>query len=99
MTAAGSGPAPATAATQRRAGIAIAAAALLAAGAYGVWRGLAPTAPAGEAPATTLSEAAVDSRVSLARSSLNARNYRAAMSYATSVLAVDAGNAEATRLA
>ena len=68
---------------------------------------LAPTAcgaawrlppPATEAPVTTLSDAAIESRLSLARSSLNGRNYRAAMPYAASVLAVDAGHAEATRI-
>ena len=78
--------------------MAIAVVAVLAAGAYGVWRGMAPATPATEAPVTTLSDAAIDSRLSLARSSLNGRNYRAAMSYATSVLAVDAGHAEATRI-
>ncbi len=100
MSTAGSGPATAavTASPARRAGMAIAIVAVLAAGAYGVWRGMAPATPATEAPVTTLSDAAIDSRLSLARSSLNGRNYRAAMSYATSVLAVDAGHAEATRI-
>ena len=100
MSSAGTGTASAsvTASPARRAGMAVAIVAVLAAGAYGVWRGMAPAAPATETPVTTLSDAAIDSRLSLARSSLNGRNYRAAMSYATSVLAVDAGHAEATRI-
>jgi hypothetical protein len=100
MSAAGTGSVATatTASPVRRAGMAVAIAVALAAGAYGVWRGMAPAAPATAPPATTLSDAAIDSRLSLARSSLNARNYRAAMSYATSVLAVDAGHAEATRI-
>jgi serine/threonine protein kinase len=45
-----------------------------------------------------LSEAAVQSRLELARASLTARNYRAAAAYAAEVLAVDARNAEAAKI-
>jgi hypothetical protein len=77
--------------------VGLAAVALLAAGAYALW----PRQPAGTditSGVSGLSGQALESRVSLARSSLDARNYRAALAYAREVLASDANHGEATRI-
>jgi serine/threonine protein kinase len=77
--------------------VALAVVALLGAGAYALW----PRQPAGTDTtngAPGLSDQALESRVSLARSSLDARNYRAALAYAREVLASDSDHGEATRI-
>ncbi len=97
-------PAPASSGAFRaRWGLSIGLAALVIAGALGagLWL-LRPGTPAAEPPdvpqVAALSPAAVDSRLSLARASLGARNYRAAIAYAGEVLAADADHADATRI-
>jgi serine/threonine protein kinase len=88
---------PSTPSRARRWGIAVVASAMLGAGGYVWWRGAsAPTLDV--TPATILSDAAIGSQLSLARSSLDARNYRAALAYAAAVLAADADHAEAIRI-
>jgi serine/threonine protein kinase len=66
-------------------------------GGYGLWRMMSRPA-AGETSAATPSNTAVTSRLSLARASLDARNYRAAATYADSVLEIEPGQAEALRI-
>jgi predicted Ser/Thr protein kinase len=75
--------------------------ALFAGGAYWVWRsGSGPDTrtPAVEAPPASQANPAVEGALVLARSSLEARNYRAATAYAAAVLDVDANHAEALRI-
>jgi serine/threonine protein kinase len=76
----------------------VAVVAVIGAGSYAVLRRPA----ARPAPDTTriaaLSDAAVRGRLALANSSLEARNYRAALTYATEVLAVDAHHAGAAKI-
>ena len=70
-------------------------------GAYVWWPSpVAPPPPAAtEGPdAALLSEAAIESRLLLGRSSLRGRNYRAAKASAEEILAVDATHAEAIRI-
>lgn len=77
--------------------VALAAVAVLGAAAYALWpRPSAP--PANEGRVVGLADVELQNRVSLARSSLDAHNYRAALAYAREVLAVDADHAEATRI-
>lgn len=77
--------------------VALAVVALLGAAAYALWPRQSE-GPAVQGRATGQMEAAIESRVSMARSSLDGRNYRAALSYAREVLATDADHAEATRI-
>jgi serine/threonine protein kinase len=84
-------------------GTAFLVSALFAVGAYWVWRsgsGTDTRTTAVEAPAPAASQAnpAVEGPLALARSSLEARNYRAAIAYAAAVLEVDASHAEALRI-
>jgi serine/threonine protein kinase len=75
---------------------AVVAVALLAGG-YGLWRSrVRPPASGQPAPAVTAPQVATS--LSLARSSLDARNYRAAATYADTVLEAEPGQAEATRI-
>jgi hypothetical protein len=75
---------------------AVVAVALLAGG-YGLWRSrVRPPASGQPAPAVTAPQVATS--LSLARSSLDARNYRAAATYADTVLEAEPGHAEATRI-
>ena len=74
--------------------IAVAAVAALGEGGYGVWRGIEAPTPAGDARPVTPSEASLDSQLSLARSSLDQRDYRGALAHAGAVLATDANHAE-----
>jgi serine/threonine protein kinase len=76
--------------------ISLGVAALLVAGAYGYWR--ATSQPAPVVTAERGSEAAVEGPLSLARSSLERRDYRSAATYADAVLAIESGHAEATRI-
>ena len=79
-----------------RAVAAVVAVALLA-GAYGLWRSrVRPPAGGQSAPAVTAPQVATS--LSLARSSLESRNYRAAATYADTVLEAEPGHAEATRI-
>jgi hypothetical protein len=97
----GARPAPAPSPARRTAIVALVAVTLLAAGAYGLWRGMATTPPATETRATRPAipfDATLESRLSQARSSLDERDYRAALTHAGAVLAVDADHAEATRI-
>jgi serine/threonine protein kinase len=77
--------------------VALAAVAVLGAAAYALWpRPSAP--PVNEGRAADNPGANLQSRVALARSSLDAHNYRAALGYAREVLAIDGDHAEATRI-
>jgi len=89
-----SGPSPSVG----RRVIAVAAVAALAAGAYALWPGVETTTPAEDTRGVTPSEASLDSQLSLARSSLDGRDYRAALAHAGAALAMDADHAEATRI-
>jgi serine/threonine protein kinase len=81
---------------------------LAAAAGYALWRNQATVAPpsqvstatpsAASSPASPAADATVQSRLSLATASLEARNYRAAATYAGEVLAIDATNAEAIKI-
>jgi serine/threonine protein kinase len=82
----------------RRVAIALAGVAALAAGAYGVWRGVETTTPPADTRPATTSNASLEDQLSLARSSFNGRDYRAALAHAGAVLAMDADHAEATRI-
>src|SRR5206468_5515665 len=63
--------------------------AVIGAASYAVWR-RSPPRPAPDATRmAALSDGAIQSRVALASSSLDARNYRAALAYALEVLAAD----------
>ena len=78
------------------------------AGGYALWRNQSATPSPDQAtsaapvsPATPISPAAdatVQSRLALAVASLDARNYRAAATYASEVLAVDGTNAQAAKI-
>jgi len=92
----GVGPPPA-----RRTGMAVAlfaAAAAIGVVSYGMWRRAPATPPQDPSRITAPSNAAVQSRLALATSSLESRNYRAALSYAMEVLAIDANQPAATRI-
>jgi serine/threonine protein kinase/outer membrane biosynthesis protein TonB len=82
-------------------GAAFLVSALFAGGAYWVWRS-GPNADTQtatvEAPAASQVNPVVEGPLTLARSSLEARNYRAAIAYAAAVLEVDANHAEALRI-
>ena len=86
----------------RSSAVMIAAAAILgvavvAGGSYAVWQRRAhPTIDAN--PPSVFSDAAIRSRLSLAQSSLEASNYRAALAYASEVLAIDPRHTEAARI-
>jgi hypothetical protein len=72
--------------------------AVIAAGSYAVWR-RPPAPPAQDASRiAALSDEAIRNRLALARSSLEARNYRAAVTYATEVLAVDSNHPGAAKI-
>ena len=73
---------------------AVALVALLGAGAYALWPRVRPEPPA-TADAGAQPRADVQSRLSLAQSSLDAGNFRAAQSYANEVLALDPNQATA----
>jgi len=80
-----------------RAAIAALSVVALGAGGYAAWRiASAPLEVAPAAPSPAANDIAP--RVSLARSSLDARNYRAAVTYAEAVLDTDPANAEARRI-
>ncbi len=81
----------------RRVMAAVLTSAVLAAGAYGLWRATAAP-PAVQAPGAPQPNAAVEGPLSQARSSLDARDYRAALASASAVLMVDAGHVEAGRI-
>jgi hypothetical protein len=72
------------------------------AGGYALWQNqsesLPPTQAMSEAPVPSAPDATAQSRLKLAAASLDARNYRAAVTYASEVLALDATNAEAARI-
>ena len=72
------------------------------AGGYALWRTPTPPPPvevASEPPqGSPATGATVQSRLSLAVASLQARNYRAAAAYADEVLAIEAANAEAIKI-
>jgi serine/threonine protein kinase len=82
----------------RRVAIALAGVAALAAGAYGLWRGVETTEPPGDMRPAASSNVSLDSQLSLARSSFNVGDYRAALAHAGAVLAMDADHAEAARI-
>jgi hypothetical protein len=94
-------PAPAAASPSRsRAGLigaAVLGVAVLAGGAYGAWW-VANRPPVNDGPATIQANPAVEGPLALARSSLKALNYRAAIAYAAAVLEVDPSHAEAIRI-
>jgi hypothetical protein len=72
--------------------------AVIAAGSYAVWR-RPPVPPAQEVGRSAArSDEAIRNRLALASSSLDARNYRAALAYATEVLAVDSNHAGAAKI-
>ena len=86
----------------RSRGAVIAAATLLLAavggGSYALWqRGSRPAVDQANRP-SVFSDAAIQSRLTLAQSSLDARNYRAALAYASEVLAIQPQQTEATRV-
>jgi outer membrane biosynthesis protein TonB len=82
-----------------RIGLAIFALALLSGAVYGLWRAGSGAAPAvTEAPGAMPPNPAVEGPLALARSSLEAGNYRAAIAYAAAVLEADANHAEAARI-
>jgi hypothetical protein len=69
----------------------------VAAAGYALWpRGATTTEQA--QGAAVLSDSAIASRLTLARSSLEARNYRAALAYSAEILAADVHHAEAARI-
>jgi len=86
----------------RRSAVMIAAAAIVgvavvAGGSYAVWhRRAQPTVDAN--PSAVLSDAAIRSRLALAQSSLETRNYRAALAYSSEVLAIDPRHTEAAKI-
>jgi serine/threonine protein kinase len=91
----------AVAARRRTSPAMVAAAALLlvaiAGGSYVVWQ--RRVRPPVEANRTSVfSDAAIQSRLALAQSSLDARNYRAAAAYASEVLAIDSQHAGAAKI-
>ena len=104
-----SGLAPVTPVTgSRRAGVAAAAVSLmlLAGAAYLLWWNAsrspaeppAAAMPSDPSPNPPTEDRQVEDRLSLARSSLEARNYRAAVAYAGAVLEIAADHAEARRI-
>jgi hypothetical protein len=64
---------------------------------YAVWQ--RRSVPSGDANgAAVLSRAAIQSRLALAQSSLDSKNYRAALAYSSDVLAIDPGQADAAKI-
>ncbi len=86
----------------RRSAVMIAAAAIVgvavvAGGSYALWQRRAhPTVDAN--PSAVFSDAAIRSRLALAQSSLETRNYRAALAYSSEVLAIDPRHTEAAKI-
>jgi serine/threonine protein kinase len=76
--------------------VAIATVAAIAGGAYALWPRSAATTPDGQV--AVLSDSAIASRLTLARTSLEARNYRAALAYAAEILAADARHPGAVQI-
>ncbi len=96
--AGGTGPAPRVRSRLAVVAVVVAAAAVIGAASYAVWR-RPPVPPAQETNRIdALSDAAIKSRVALASSSLEAKNYRAALAYATEVLAVVPDHAAAAKI-
>jgi serine/threonine protein kinase len=89
-------PAP-TGSRSRGIVLAILAVAALGGAAYGIWRAVSPP-PAPASASASPAPAAVDGPLGLARTSLEARDYRAALAYASAVLELDAAHAEAGRI-
>jgi protein kinase-like protein len=71
---------------------------VLAGVAYTVWGRRTPPPPADTNRGAVFSDAAIQSRLALAQSSLDARNYRAAAAYASEVLAIDPKHAGAAKI-
>jgi len=92
-------PAPSGARTPgRRWVMAVGVAAIVAAGAYGAWRGTAAPPPASETPDTSSSAGTAGGDIGLARASLDRRDYRAALTQADAVLSSDPNHVEAARI-
>ena len=64
---------------------------------YEVWR-RQPHAATDANPTAVFSDAAIQSRLALAQSSLEAKNYRAALAYSSEVLAIDANQPAAAKI-
>jgi serine/threonine protein kinase len=71
--------------------------AVVAGGSYAVWQRRAHPAAVANPP-SSFSDATIRSRLSLAQSSLETRNYRAALAYSSEVLAIDPGHIEAAKI-
>ena len=97
LPSSGAASAPPVPSRTRRVMAAVLTSAVLAAGAYGWWRATAAP-PAVQTPGPPQPNAAVERPLSQARSSLDARDYRAALASASAVLEVDAGHVEAGRI-
>jgi len=69
----------------------------LSAASYVLWQRRAHP-PVQPTQSSVLSDAAIQSRLALAQSSLDARNYRAALAYATEVLAIDPNQSGAQKI-
>jgi hypothetical protein len=67
-------------------------------GSYVMFRRESPRPPTSEATAPPQPDPAVTSRLALATASYDARNYRAAVTYAEQVLRIDAKNADAVKI-
>ncbi len=78
-------------------GVGLALVAIVGAGLYTTWREPSIT-PSQAPPVETAPDPAIPSRLALASASLEARNYRAALAYAEQVLALEATNAQATKI-
>jgi hypothetical protein len=78
-----------------RAAVVVGALALAAVGTYKMWPRTTDVPPASVVPAT---DTAVERRLKLARASFDAKSYRAALAYASEVLAIDAANPAATKI-
>jgi serine/threonine protein kinase len=72
-------------------------AAVIAAASYAVWQRRPHPAPDSNRTAV-FSDAAIQSRLALAQSSLDARNYRAALAYSSEVLAIDPKHGGAAKI-
>jgi len=94
----GTGAAPRQARRTRVAAAVVVAAAVLGLASYVLWR-RAPAPPPQDTSRTAApSDAALQGRLALASSSLEARSYRAALTYAMEVLALDPNQAAATKI-
>ena len=84
----------------RRTPVLIAAAVVLAAVIAGAWYAVTQRRPSAtdDGRAAILSDAAVQSRLTLAESTLDAKNYRAALAYANEVLAIDPRQPKAEKI-